>query len=80
MHEKCEHCSSKKAQPQKKPPAKRAVRTKLVAAVDKPIAVKPELLTRREAAAYLGLTEQTLAIWKCTGRYSLPVIKVGRSA
>lgn len=37
-----------------------------------------ELLSRRQAAAYLGVREQTLAIWKCTGRYSLPCIKVGR--
>lgn len=37
-----------------------------------------ELLTRREAAAYLGVTEQTLAIWKCTGRYNLPFLKIGR--
>ncbi len=37
-----------------------------------------ELLTRREAAAYLGVAEQTLAVWKCTGRYSLACIKIGR--
>ena len=36
------------------------------------------LLSRREAAAYLGVTEQTLAIWKCTGRQSLPCVKIGR--
>lgn len=40
--------------------------------------VRSELLTRREAAAYLGVSEQTLAIWKCTGRYNLPYIKIGR--
>lgn len=37
-----------------------------------------ELLTRREAADYLGVSEQTLAIWKCTGRYKLPYVKIGR--
>jgi excisionase family DNA binding protein len=37
-----------------------------------------ELLSRKEAAAYLGLTEQTLAVWKCTKRYDLPVVKIGR--
>ncbi len=37
-----------------------------------------ELLTRKEAAAYLGLAERTLAIWACTGRYRLTYIKVGR--
>jgi excisionase family DNA binding protein len=36
------------------------------------------LLTRREAAAYLGVEEQTLAAWKCTGRRSLPFVKIGR--
>jgi hypothetical protein len=36
------------------------------------------LMSRREAATYLGVTEQTLAIWKCTGRYNLPCVKIGR--
>jgi excisionase family DNA binding protein len=36
------------------------------------------LLTRREAAAYLGVAEQTLAVWKCTGRRTLPFVKIGR--
>lgn len=36
------------------------------------------LLTRREAAAYLGVAEQTLAVWKCTGRRSLPFVQIGR--
>jgi excisionase family DNA binding protein len=37
-----------------------------------------ELLSRREAAAYLGIAENTLAIWKSSGRYNLPYIKLGR--
>jgi excisionase family DNA binding protein len=37
------------------------------------------LLTRREAAAYLGVRPETLAVWHCTGRYRLPVVKVGRA-
>jgi excisionase family DNA binding protein len=37
-----------------------------------------ELLSRREAAAYLGVAEQTLAIWKCTKRQSLPYVKIGK--
>jgi len=36
------------------------------------------LLSRKEAANYLGLSEQTLAIWKCTKRYELPFVKIGR--
>jgi len=43
-----------------------------------PTLLKSNLLIRREAALYLGISEQTLAIWKCTKRYNLPVIKVGR--
>jgi len=39
----------------------------------------PKLLSRREAAEYLGVKPQTLAAWHVTGRYNLPVVKVGRS-
>ena len=38
------------------------------------------LLTREQAAAYLGVSPRTLAVWKSTGRYQLPVCKVGRLA
>ena len=38
------------------------------------------LLTRQEAAEYLGVKPQTLATWQLTRRYHLPVVKVGRSA
>ena len=38
-----------------------------------------KLLSREEAAAYLGLKPQTLAAWAVTGRYGLPMIRVGRS-
>lgn len=37
----------------------------------------PRLLTREEAAKVLGVRPQTLAVWHCTGRQRLPVIKVG---
>ena len=40
--------------------------------------LRSDLLSRKQAAAYLGLSEQTLAIWKCTGRYNLPYVKLGR--
>jgi excisionase family DNA binding protein len=48
---------------------------------DEPFGVQrlhSDLLTRRQAAAYLGVCEQTLAVWKCTGRYQLPFVKIGR--
>ncbi|MBY0547053.1 MAG: helix-turn-helix domain-containing protein [Candidatus Obscuribacterales bacterium] len=37
------------------------------------------LYTRRQAAAYLNCEPQTLAVWACTGRYSLPYVRIGRS-
>ena len=42
------------------------------------VTLDPALLTREQAAKYLGVAAQTLAIWAMTGRYNLPVIKVGR--
>jgi Helix-turn-helix domain len=38
----------------------------------------PKLLTAEEAAAAIGVTSGTLAIWRCTRRYPLPWIKAGR--
>ena len=38
-----------------------------------------KLLTRNEAAEFLGVKPQTLATWHITGKYGLPVVKVGRS-
>ena len=45
-----------------------------------PTAPSEPLLTRRQAAAILGVAPQTLAIWSSTGRYNLAVVKVGRLA
>ena len=37
-----------------------------------------ELLTRRQAAAYLGgLKPSTLAVWATTKRYRLPFLRIG---
>ena len=36
------------------------------------------LLTPPEAAKYLGVTVNTLSVWRCVGRYNIPYIKVGR--
>lgn len=36
------------------------------------------LLSPEEAAGYLGVVENTLSVWRSTGRYNLPYIKVGR--
>lgn len=36
------------------------------------------LLTPLETATYLGVSERTLSVWRCTKRYDIPYIKVGR--
>ena len=36
------------------------------------------LFTPSEAATYIGVTENTLSVWRCVGRYAIPFIKVGR--
>ncbi|MGV0952815.1 MAG: helix-turn-helix domain-containing protein [Fluviibacter sp.] len=38
----------------------------------------PTLLDDPQAAEFIGVSPQTLPIWRCTGRYSIPYIKVGR--
>jgi excisionase family DNA binding protein len=38
------------------------------------------LLSRKQAAEYLGISVRALAVWACTGRYRLPFVKVGRLA
>lgn len=38
------------------------------------------LLTRKEAAEYIGVEPKTLDVWACTKRYNLKFIKVGRLA
>ena len=44
-----------------------------------PASVSP-LLSRKEAAAYLGVECGTLEVWACTDRYELPYVKIGRLA
>lgn len=36
------------------------------------------LYNRKQAAEFLGVKENTLAVWLTTRRYDLPVIKIGR--
>jgi hypothetical protein len=38
------------------------------------------LLSRKEAAEFLGVKEDTLALWQSAQRYNLPIVKVGRLA
>lgn len=37
-----------------------------------------DLVSREDAAAYLGVSPKTLATWATTRRYLLPYVKVGR--
>lgn len=37
------------------------------------------LLNTKEAAGILGKSPNTLVIWRCTGAYDLPYVKVGGS-
>lgn len=37
------------------------------------------LLTTPEAAALLDVSPQTLEVWRCTKRYPLPYVKIGRN-
>jgi len=39
---------------------------------------QPELLTREQAAALLGVRVQTLACWAVSGKYDLPFVRIGR--
>ena len=39
---------------------------------------KPSLLTPQDVADRLGVSTTTLSTWRCTKRYPLPYVKVGR--
>ncbi len=39
---------------------------------------KPRLLTPAQVADRLDVAINTLAVWRCTQRYPLPYVKVGR--
>lgn len=36
------------------------------------------LLNPNAAAEYLGVSKDTLSVWRCVGRYNIPFVKVGR--
>lgn len=40
---------------------------------------KQILLTPEQTALILNISEGTLSVWRCTGRYDLPFIKIGRA-
>ena len=42
------------------------------------ISTRNHLVVPRAASEILGVTIETLAVWRSTGRYNLPYVKVGR--
>lgn len=40
--------------------------------------IKDPIFGNTQAAEYLGVTPRTLEVWRCTKRYSIPYVKVGR--
>jgi len=42
------------------------------------MAISEKLLSRKEASQFLGIQENTLAVWATNKRYNLPFYKVGR--
>ena len=41
--------------------------------------MKVTLVSRVQAAEFLKIKPQTLAVWASTGRYDLPYVRVGRA-
>jgi excisionase family DNA binding protein len=39
---------------------------------------RPEFLSTLEAAEYVGTRPHTLEVWRASGRYKIPFVKVGR--
>ena len=46
--------------------------------IDSLVVKVAELVDEREAAKILGTEPGTLSVWRSTGRYALPFVKIGR--
>ena len=46
--------------------------------LSKPVERNPKLPDDKQAAEYLTVSAGTLSVWRSTGRYALPFVKVGR--
>lgn len=44
----------------------------------KSVTSSSDLLDEKAAAEFLTVSPGTLSVWRCTGRYGVPFIKVGR--
>ena len=38
----------------------------------------PKLLSTKDAAEILGISEASLIAWRCAGDYRLPIVRIGR--
>ena len=38
---------------------------------------KTKLLTPEEVSQIIGITPESLSVWRCTARYQIPYIKIG---
>ena len=54
------------------------MRTMETKALQKLISTGAELLDDKAAAAMLDVSPGTLSVWRSTGRYNLPFLKIGR--
>lgn len=39
----------------------------------------PALMDEKQTAEYLNVSTQTLSNWRCSGKYNLPFIRIGRA-
>ena len=56
-----------------------AIEAQSLATIIRQTAALNDLLDQNEAAQLLHVTPGTLSVWRSTGRYSIPFVKVGRS-
>jgi excisionase family DNA binding protein len=57
--------------------ADRLLSVRAVPGIEESAASKQQLLNTREAAKVLNITEGTLHVWRCEGRYKIKFIKIG---
>ncbi|MCC8343034.1 helix-turn-helix domain-containing protein [Pseudomonas stutzeri] len=55
-----------------------AIKTDIAAALGYDPKNPPVQVDDKQAAAALGIKASTLSVWRSTGRYNLPYMKVGR--
>ena len=49
-----------------------------ISSISRLVERNPRLLDEKQAAVHLTVSPGTLSVWRSTGRYNLPFVKVGR--